>query len=101
MIITNATLIQTELDYAGTASRGYVNVTDAENGDGLPTGGYDWSEWAIALVRLDGDTVAFRCESSQLDEDWQIGTPDDAAEALDAFISHCWDVVKTDEMQYA
>lgn len=77
----------------------FVNVS--ELAPDLPTDGYDWSEWAIAIVVLENrengnDIVAYRNETDQVNEDWTVGTLEDAAESAVGLVNFAFEVVETD-----
>lgn len=105
--MTSRSLIKNEVEQmnpvaeAFPAEHVYINVTETGAGRDLPGGVYDWSEWAIAIIRIEqrnngDDIVAYRLESSEVNEDWKIGTVEDAVIALDDFVAHCWDIVRSD-----
>lgn len=72
----------------------------------LPTAGYDWSEWGLAMVLLEerangNHIVAYRNETDQVNDDWKVGTLEDAADELESLVEFAKSVVDTDNAQYA
>jgi hypothetical protein len=81
-----------EKEFDVVRQRGYEATfsIDAEESDG---------EWGIRLILLEehnngNHTVAYRTETPMMDGDWQIGTLEDASNALDEMSSE-WDEFKS------
>ena len=70
------TILDAELANGG---RGYATAIEISPAGG--DGSIEWNASVIEVIKLDSEAIAYRYSDDSIDEDWQLGTIEDAVDA--------------------